>query len=62
MKYEASIRKVYQLSREIEQRDTYANMQHSVWKLMSFLADEVPGWREEAQIVQGADLLREASD
>ena len=44
MQYEASVRKLYQLSREIEERATYDNMQHSVWKLMSFLRDDVPGW------------------
>ena len=49
-KYEASTRKLRQLSREIEKRKPHeTHLQHSVWKLASFLADEVPGWRESMQ-------------
>ena len=57
MKYEGSVRKLYQLSREIEERGTYENMQHSVWKLMSFLKDDVPGWKEAV-----AEYLAEPTD
>jgi len=50
MKYEGSVRKLYQLSREIEEMPggtTRDNLQHSVHKLMSFLYDEVPGWKDD---------------
>lgn len=46
MKYEASVRKVRQLSREIEEHKPYHDLQHSAWKLLSFLAEDVPGWRD----------------
>ena len=46
-KYEGSVRKSRQLAREIENRSSYENLTHSIHKLLSFLKDEVPGWKED---------------
>lgn len=60
MKYEGSIRKLRQLTREIEEHDSYSNLLHSVYKLGMFLGDEVPGWNEAKKVVDGSDLLNQA--
>jgi hypothetical protein len=60
LKYEGSIRKLRQLTREIEKCDTYGNLLHSAYKLGSFLDDEVPGWREATQALNTRAELDEA--
>ncbi len=58
MRLRGAFRKYRQMCGEIEEGRSHNDIRHSAWKLGSFLADDLPEWREAKRLVDEEDQAR----